>query len=81
MAEDAEQVQAIAKEIEHYLRHHPEAADSAEGIATWWLTRQRIHYELSMVKAALTWMQQRGLISTSKRAESAEAVYRLSRKD
>ncbi|HGX91840.1 MAG TPA: hypothetical protein ENK35_00835 [Candidatus Tenderia sp.] len=76
MAEDAERVRVIAKEIEQYLTDHPEAADSVEGIASWWLPRQRIHYEVEMVKGALEYLQLQGIVSAT---GQRDAVYRLNK--
>ncbi len=44
----------ICESILHYLSQHPEAADSLEGIASWWLppSNQSIHADV--VQAALT---------------------------
>lgn len=39
----------IAKAIRDYLLHHPDAADSADGIAKWWLAR--LSAEVSVVEA------------------------------
>ncbi len=36
-----------------YLREHPQAADTLEGIVEWWLPRQRYETERSRIRAAL----------------------------
>ncbi len=72
-----ERIMAIAREIEAYLQHHPEAADSAEGIARWWLARQRIHYELSLVEAALEHLRRQGVVAAEAGGENL--LYRLNK--
>jgi hypothetical protein len=39
-ANTGDDVRAVAAEIVRYLRAHPEAADTVEGAARWWLRRE-----------------------------------------
>jgi hypothetical protein len=55
-------VEHVAGEIEHYFSSHPEAADSQEGITKWWITRQRLHENLTVVRAALDRLVSKGRI-------------------
>jgi hypothetical protein len=47
-------VQAVAIEIVRYLREHAEAADTVEGVARWWLTRQRYEEAVATVERAIS---------------------------
>ena len=51
-AADAE-VARLAAEVLRYLRRHPGAADTIEGIAEWWLAKQRLEDTLVHVQAAV----------------------------
>jgi hypothetical protein len=44
---------AIARLLERYLAHSPRAADTAEGIRSWWVGGQRKAASLEDVQAAL----------------------------
>lgn len=68
----------LADEIRDYLAAHPNAADSAEGIARWWLTRQRPSATLAGVVAALEYLERLGLIE-SQRRQDGEVLYRSAR--
>ena len=46
-------VQEVAGEIARYLMRRPNAAETVEGLATWWLTRQRFEDSKEIVQAAL----------------------------
>jgi hypothetical protein len=48
---------------ERYLSNHRGAADTAEGIARWWLTSGVDESELTQVAAALDLLIQRGVVS------------------
>ena len=50
----------ISKEILDYLRKHPDASDTLEGITEWWLLSQRIHEEARKVKEALSSLVEQG---------------------
>lgn len=43
----------FSKEILEYLRRHPDASDTLEGIMEWWLLNQKIICEMKRVKAAI----------------------------
>lgn len=57
-----QQVEGIAKEISHYLDEHPYAADSIEGIAEWWLARQRFEETVSLVQQAVENLMEQGQV-------------------
>ena len=57
-----EEILAIAQEIRNYLTGHPNAADGLEGIAKWWLSRQRYQENLAKVEKALDYLVTEGLI-------------------
>lgn len=48
--------------IEAYLAHHPEAADSAEGIARWWLAGRGIETDTETVTRALQRLVEYGAV-------------------
>jgi hypothetical protein len=80
MLEWVERVDSVAKEIERYLESHPQASDSLEGIATWWISKQRIHNELEVVRAALEQLTHAGIVSTEHAIDEREPVYQLNNK-
>jgi hypothetical protein len=53
---------SMANEVLSYLSGHPEAQDTIEGIAEWWLLEQRIRHEITEVKKALDELVAQGLI-------------------
>lgn len=54
-------IERIARDLEHYVALHPAAADTAEGIARWWLPHGP-EPALSHVEAALESLVQRGVL-------------------
>lgn len=50
---------AVAEAILRYLRQHPHAADSAEGVARWWVP-PALGASASVVKASLGALVRRG---------------------
>jgi hypothetical protein len=69
---DAE-VEGIARDLEQYVSLHPTAADTADGIARWWLDRAELP-PLSSVEAALEALVSRGLLSRASLPDG-QAVY------
>lgn len=56
-------VNAVANEINEYLAEHPNAADSLEGIVTWWLGRQRYSKATDVVQKALELLVADGVVN------------------
>jgi len=48
-----ELVESIANEILNYMELHPNSVDSIDGIAKWWLKRQRYEEALNNVQLAV----------------------------
>lgn len=67
-------IEEIAREIRRYLLDHPNAADSLEGIAHWWLVRQQVEFSVEKVKMALDYLVRNDLISKSTTV-GGEVVY------
>jgi hypothetical protein len=53
---------AIAREILAYLSDHPASEDTLEGVAQWWLMERKIRYHISLIKQALSYLVERGLV-------------------
>jgi len=66
----------IVRDILAYLAEHPDAGDSVEGIAEWWLLRQTIRRRTVDVAAALADLVARGLVVERTRA-GARTHYRI----
>jgi len=49
-------------EILQYLKAHPDAGDTAEGIAEWWLTEQGTDESEVLVEQALNHLVKQGLL-------------------
>ncbi len=60
-----QEIVSIANEIRDYLSSHPNAADGLEGIAKWWLSRQRYQEGLAKVQKALDYLVAKGAIRKS----------------
>ena len=52
----------LSHEILRYLRAHPQAADTVDGIVEWWLPRQRYDEAVDRVQSALDELVARGLM-------------------
>jgi hypothetical protein len=64
----------IAWAIRRYLDAHPNAADSVDGIMSWWLARQRYIDTARNVQEALDQLEAHGLI-TRKHLSDGKIVY------
>jgi Fe2+ or Zn2+ uptake regulation protein len=63
-----ELVSRIAENIERYLTQRPEAADTAEGISTWWLPSALGADALPAVLEALRQLEARGIVARMERS-------------
>ncbi len=65
MADDNEIVQRILE----YLREHPQAGDTLEGIAKWWLMCQQLSDRVVSVQRSLEVLKAQGVILEHKRPD------------
>jgi NADH:ubiquinone oxidoreductase subunit D len=66
----------IAEQILKYLGKRPEAGDTLEGIATWWLRQQQIDESVELIRQAIQELKAGGVISEQKTAQGS-TVYSL----
>lgn len=55
-------VQQIADRIECYLKNHPNAADTIEGIIKWWLPGLEIEVPSLIVQQAINYLVSKSII-------------------
>lgn len=68
-----------AIQILSYLTRHPEATDTLEGIAEWWIMRETIEHGVEETAHALDFLVSRDLVIEEWTAEERPR-YRLNRK-
>ena len=61
--------------VRHYLAEHPEAMDTTEGIAEWWIMRERIRFDLAALTRILHRLTEEGILERI--GSGDEARYRL----
>lgn len=66
----------IAGRILDYLRKNPDAGDTLEGIACWWLGLQQIEISVNEVEDALNSLLKEGVIRTH-RTRDGIAIYKI----
>lgn len=74
-----EHIAALAAAIERYLSAYPNATDSIEGIAGWWLPQQQYHRTKEDVQAALDYLVAKGTVVRVKSA-NGQLLYCAQRK-
>lgn len=62
MPEHDDEDKFLAEQIKHYLESHPDAADSPEGIAMWWIPRQRHKESVKKVSKVLKYLAEEGIV-------------------
>ena len=55
-------IKEIANEIITYISDRKNAADTIDGIANWWVLRQRIYEERSRVEKAVSYLCSKGVL-------------------
>ena len=55
-------VKQVADEIECYLKNHPNAADTVEGIAKWWLQGEKNDVSNLIVQQALNYLRSKAVV-------------------
>jgi hypothetical protein len=66
----------LSQKILNYLKKHPEAGDTLEGIANWWLVQQRIEEMVDEVAAALDNLIEKGSIQALE-SQSGVTIYKV----
>jgi hypothetical protein len=70
---------AVCRELLSYLREHPRAMDTLEGIAGWWIPRHQIRIGVEIVAHALDTLTRGGLVERV--PHGGRMLYRLRRPD
>jgi DNA-binding IclR family transcriptional regulator len=60
--EERRHEEKMAEAILEYLAEHPQASDTLEGIAEWWIMRQQIRVEAARVAKVLRRLTKNGLV-------------------
>lgn len=66
----------LSQKILNYLKKHPQAGDTLEGIATWWLAQQRIEEIVDEVAEALDILIKKGSIQALE-SQSGVTIYKV----
>lgn len=66
------------QEILAYLSEHPDAEDTLEGVAEWWLLKQKVRHKTREVKKSLSEMVAQGLLLEQK-GQDNHIYYRINR--
>ena len=56
-------IQSVARDLSEHFFNNPEAGDTLEGIADWWVARQRRSNALGVVRSALEHLVEEGKVS------------------
>ena len=74
--EERRHEEKLAEAILKYLAEHPQASDTLEGIAEWWIMRQQIRVEAISAARALRQLTESGLLEEIGEGENPRR-YRL----
>lgn len=66
---DNEKQEEIAKMILSYLRKHPDAGDTLEGLTRWWLEFEKVDHYVDDVLEALDLLVEGGLLKREKHSD------------
>jgi hypothetical protein len=69
----------IACQLLDYLHNNPDAGDTLEGIANWWLVQQRIEHVVEDVAEALDYLVREGVVRTYN-TQGGIPVYKIKHK-
>lgn len=68
----------ISRAILHYLQVHPDAKDTLQGIAEWWLLKEWTEQKFQQIEASISDLVSRGLV-VERRREGSSPYYWLNR--
>ena len=57
-----EKEQQIAQLLLDYMKKHPDAKHTAEGIARWWILQQLFQEEIALIENVLDYLTQKGIL-------------------
>lgn len=77
-AGENKRVEEMARAVVDYLRQHPNAMDSFDGIARFWIPRQRVEAELETLELAVRELVNSGVIEVYE--VDSERFFRLPQK-
>ena len=63
----------IANDLTEHFFSHPEAGDTVEGIADWWVARQRRSNAMRLIQKALEYLMEEGVVQ--KRSYGNREIY------
>lgn len=66
----------MAEMIRQYLSKRPQAADTLEGVVSWWLLRQRYETATALVREALHKLVEQGVLTAVTRPGTG-TIYKL----
>jgi hypothetical protein len=67
---DDERERQMSEAVCCYLAEHPDAMDTLEGVAGWWLMRQQVRADLERLDRVLHRLVEAGILETLGPAES-----------
>ncbi len=62
--------QEVAEAILQYLAENPDASDTMEGIAEWWIMRQRLRVEVNLLAKVLRRLTAAGILEQEGAADN-----------
>lgn len=62
-------VNEVAGQILRYLEANPEASDTLEGVARWWVMKQQMTESVVVVQGALELLKDKGLVAVRRNAD------------
>ncbi len=78
-AHQSREVSRVLFDILAYLADNPDADDTIEGIAQWWLLEQRIRQQIPLVEKALTKLVEKGFV-LEQSGSNGRTHYRINRR-
>jgi len=66
----------LSQKVVSYLKKHPEAGDTLEGIVTWWLDQERIDRVVDDVADVLRSLEKKGTVRAY-RTQTGTTIYKI----
>ena len=67
----------IERAVLGYLAERPNAMDTFEGIAMWWISLQQVRFEVEALTAVLDRLRERGVLERIESRSDGRILYRL----